>query len=80
MECALGGELSNLLDKKRYLSEFHARKIFKQLHEAVKYIHSKDVVHRDLKPNNVLFLDEEMEHVVVIFNFSVKSYINLSKS
>jgi serine/threonine protein kinase len=65
MECALGGELSNLLNKKKYLSEFQARKIFKQLHEAVKYIHSKDVVHRDIKPNNILFLDEQLENVVV---------------
>jgi len=66
MEYAVGGELTNLLNDKKYLNEFHARKIFKQLHEAVKYIHSKDVVHRDLKPNNILFLDEEKEHLVVI--------------
>jgi len=70
MECALGGELSNLLNEKKYLAEFQARKIFKQLHEAVKYIHAKDVVHRDLKPNNIIFLDEEREHVVVkIYKF-----------
>ena len=79
MECALGGELTNLLNEKKYLSEFQARKIFKQIHEAVKYIHAKDVVHRDLKPNNILFLDGEMEHVVVILfykfiNFFYKKY------
>jgi len=66
MECALGGELNTYLEKQKYLSEFEARRIFKQLHEAVKYIHSKDVVHRDLKPNNILFLDEMRENIVVI--------------
>ena len=66
MECALGGELSDLLHKQIYLTEFQARKIFKQLHEAVKYIHAKDIVHRDLKPNNILFLDKEQENMVVI--------------
>jgi len=75
MECTLGGELSNLLKENKYLSEFQARKIFKQIHEAVKYIHAKDVVHRDLKPNNILFLDEEMEHVVVILFYKFKKFL-----
>ena len=65
MQCALGGELNVYLDKEKYLSEFEARRIFKQLHEAVKYIHSRNVVHRDLKPNNLLFLDKKWENVVV---------------
>jgi serine/threonine protein kinase len=65
MECALGGELTTHLNKQKYLTEFEARKIFKQLHEAVKYIHSKNVVHRDLKPNNILFLYEKRENVIV---------------
>lgn len=65
MQCAVGGELNTYLEKEKYLSEFEARRIFKQLHEAVKYIHSRSVVHRDLKPNNILFLDEKRENVVV---------------
>jgi serine/threonine protein kinase len=65
MECAKGGELSTYLEKVHLLSEWEARRIFKQLHEAVKYIHSKNVVHRDLKPNNILFLDENRENLVV---------------
>lgn len=65
MECAEGGELYCYLDKKKYFNEYESRRIFKQVHEAVKYIHSKSVVHRDLKPNNILFLDEKKENVVV---------------
>jgi len=65
MECALGGELNAYLEKEKYLSEYEARRVFKQLHEAVKYIHAKNVVHRDLKPNNILFLDEKRENVIV---------------
>ena len=66
MECAKGGELNSHLEKLKFLSEWEARRIFKQLHEAVRYIHSKNVVHRDLKPNNILFLDVNRENLVVI--------------
>ena len=66
MEHAKGGELGTYLQKEKIFSEFEARRIFKQLHEAVRYIHSKNVVHRDLKPNNILFLDEQRENLVVL--------------
>lgn len=66
MEYARGGELGTYLKKKQILSEWESRRIFKQLHEAVRYIHSRSVVHRDLKPNNILFLDTELENLVVI--------------
>ena len=67
MECAKGGELTTYLDNQVYLSEWEARRIFKQLHEAIRYIHSKNVVHRDLKPNNILFLDKKRENLIVNF-------------
>lgn len=78
MQCAVGGELNAYLDKQKYLSEFEARRVFKQLHEAVKYIHSRNVVHRDLKPNNILFLDEKRENVVVRIYLRIKIEMNLS--
>lgn len=65
MEFARGGELGSYLNKKKTLSEYEARRIFKQLHQAVRYIHSKNVVHRDIKLNNILFLDEKRENLVV---------------
>lgn len=66
MENAKGGELTSYLKRKGLLSEAEAKRIFKQIHDAVKYIHSKSVVHRDLNPNNIMFLDENHEDVVII--------------
>lgn len=67
MECAKGGELNCYLESVNLLTEYEARRIFKQIHEAVRYIHSKNVVHRDLKPNNILFLDKNRENLIVGF-------------
>jgi serine/threonine protein kinase len=65
MEHAKGGELTSYLEEKKILSELEAKRIFKQVHDAVKYIHNKSVIHRDLKPNNILFLDEKKENIAV---------------
>lgn len=75
MQYARGGELGNYLRRKQILSEWESRRIFKQLHEAVRYIHSRNVVHRDLKPNNILFLDVELENLVVI-DFGISGISN----
>ena len=33
-------------------------KFFKQILEAVKYIHDKGYIHRDIKPENILITDD----------------------
>ncbi len=65
MDLAKGNELTNYVVEKDILSEREAKRIFRQIHEAVIYMHNKGVVHRDLKPNNIMFLDEEKQNVVV---------------
>ena len=66
MDLAKGGELGNYIAENKYLSEKITKKLFLQIHEAVIYIHGKNVIHRDLKPNNILFLDEKKENLVVL--------------
>lgn len=66
MECAKGGELNTYIKEKGLFSENEAKKLFKQVHEAVRYIHLRSVIHRDLSPMNILFLDESKENVVII--------------
>lgn len=51
--------LKSLVDHRGYLTEFEVRTYTIQLAGAVKYMHSKNVIHRDLKLENV-FLDTDM--------------------
>ncbi len=50
MELMRGGELLDRLKQKHSFSEAEASIIFKQLVSALSFMHEKNVVHRDLKP------------------------------
>lgn len=50
LELLKGGELLQTLRKMVKFTEFQAAEIMSQLVKAVSHIHSKGVVHRDLKP------------------------------
>lgn len=54
MELAKGGELTDLLEQKGKFSEEWAKGVFKQVVSAVAHLHSKNVIHRDLKTDNIL--------------------------
>lgn len=59
LEYAGGGDLLQLLRSRGRLSEEEARPIFKQVVDAVIACHKEDVIHRDIKLDNIL-LNEEM--------------------
>lgn len=73
MDYAEGGELAQLIAEKNWLTEKEAKKIFSQIVEAVSFIHNRNVIHRDLKPNNILFLDKMRERVIII-DFGICGY------
>jgi len=54
MEYAPGGELIDYILTKKHLNETEARKFFRQIISAIDHCHMANVVHRDLKLENLL--------------------------
>ena len=54
MELCIGGDLLTYLRKRRRLKESRAKVFLKQLMQAIGYLHEKNIVHRDIKLENVL--------------------------
>ncbi|KAI7866978.1 kinase-like domain-containing protein [Spinellus fusiger] len=69
LDYASGGELFEHILVHKRLRERDARKIFAQLISTVHYMHQKNIVHRDLKLENLL-LDKDYNLVVTDFGFA----------
>ena len=78
-----GGTLQEYEEKHKILNETEALDLFKQLVEGIYFIHSKKIIHGDLKPSNLLFKGKELKIVDFgFFNFTSnenKNKTDLSK-
>ena len=68
MENVPGGNLLTLIRKRTKLSEQISKYIFRQLMEALKYIHSQGIAHRDIKPDNILI---DLNNTIKLCDFGV---------
>lgn len=59
MELVEGQPLSNYLIQNEKLPEKHCQVIMRQFMHAIKYVHSRGIVHRDLKLDNVMISGTE---------------------
>ncbi|XP_034542356.1 death-associated protein kinase 2 isoform X2 [Notolabrus celidotus] len=60
LELVSGGELFDFLAQKESLSEEEATQFIKQILHGVQYLHSKRIIHFDLKPENIMLLDSNV--------------------
>lgn len=57
MELCSGGDLLDKILQVGHFSELDASVIFKSMVESINYLHSKNIVHRDVKLENFLLFD-----------------------
>lgn len=69
MEYASGGELYDYINRKNGLSTSEARRFFRQIVSAVHYLHMHNIVHRDLKLENIV-LDKNGNVKIADFGLS----------
>ncbi|KAG4097589.1 Pkinase-domain-containing protein [Neocallimastix lanati (nom. inval.)] len=77
MAYANGGELFEYISENQYLTEEESAKFFIQLLDGVQYLHSRHIVHRDLKLENLL-LDQKGDIIITDFGFANNSRKNPS--
>ena len=79
MELCTGGELLSRMSNNRY-KEKTAAKLMEQIVSAVVYCHEKGICHRDLKPQNILFYNEDENSPIKIVDFGISKIYNPSLS
>lgn len=77
LELMRGGDVFSRVVERHFYTEIEARYLAKCLLDSVKYMHECGVVHRDLKPDNLLLAKEGNDiHVKIAdFGFSAKTRI-----
>lgn len=71
MDLVTGGDLYDYLNSFEYLNECRAYLLFRQMVDAVKYLHENYIVHGDIKLENILINNKKDLHLYLVdFGFS----------
>ena len=73
MEYINGGNLFSFVKKRRKLSEKTSKFLFKQIILGIKYIHSMNIVHRDIKLENILI---DIKNNIKICDFGISKILS----
>jgi len=66
MELLSGGELFSKIVEKGAFTESDAATIFAQILLSMEHLHSLNIVHRDVKPENILYISNSSEDIKLI--------------
>lgn len=69
MELCTGRELFERLAERKWYSEFDAARVARQMLDAVSYLHSQNICHRDLKLENWLYENPSQEAKLKLCDF-----------
>ncbi|EFA86387.1 putative protein kinase [Heterostelium album PN500] len=71
LELVTGGELFDKIVERNSYTEEDASKLVNTLIKVISYLHSKDIVHCDLKPENLLYSDNSENAVIKLCDFGL---------
>ncbi|KAL1864070.1 hypothetical protein VTK73DRAFT_6178 [Phialemonium thermophilum] len=75
MEYVNGGDLGRLIGDRGCLSEEATKTMAAQLLDALAYLHSKNITHRDVKPDNIL-ISSQQPFVVKLTDFGLSKMVD----
>ena len=79
MDFLEGINLTALLDAEKYVPPARAINMFLQISSALAHAHSKDIIHRDVKPSNIMLVDfEGRRDFVKLVDFGIAKVLNPS--
>jgi len=81
LELCLGGDLFDRLDEQPdyHYTEAQCARLVKQMLSSVRYLHSKNIIHRDLKLENFLFSTTEPESVLKMIDFGLSKHFSFDE-
>ena len=79
LEYCAGGDLSQFIRRHGRMDEAHARRFMLQLARGLKAMRKAQLVHRDLKPQNLLLSSDDMNAELKIADFGFARYIRDSE-
>ena len=79
LELMEGQSLEKCIKKNHQFKENQIREIFYQILKGISLLHSHEIMHRDIKPDNILFSFENDFSTVKIADFSLAEKLNQSK-
>ncbi|MFY0673491.1 MAG: serine/threonine protein kinase [Bacteroidia bacterium] len=74
-----GGSLHNKIIQKQKLTEYEIAEVLCSISSALEYLHGNDIIHQDLKPDNVL-IDSKGNYLLTDFGISSRLKSTLRKS
>jgi calcium-dependent protein kinase len=81
-ELCLGGDLFDRLDEQPdfHYNEVQCARLVKQMLSSVRYLHSKGIIHRDLKLENFLFSSTKTESPIKMIDFGLSKHFEIGQS
>ena len=71
LELANGGDVSRLIKREKNLQEKTVVDIMSDVSRALVYIHGKNLIHRDLKPQNILIFQQNPNTVYKLADLGI---------